>query len=597
MSLISANRLNRFWQKGIVPIITRVKTLEDKIESGDIGGGSDVTTENPVFTGSISMGRKVDTIIGKNSTAFGTAVEASGEFSHAEGWTTIASGNQSHAEGMNTKASSLCSHAEGSSTIASVQDAHAEGYGSQATGNNAHAENYQTLASGSGSHAEGQNTEASGIHSHAEGDTTKAIGEASHAEGYGSIANEFYSHAEGVSTKATGKRSHAEGNITEASGENAHVEGYQSVASGVSAHAEGFNTQATNYSTHAEGGSAKATGEVSHAEGQSTEASGAKSHAEGNSTKAIGDNSHAEGNVSQAKGISSHAEGERAWAVGTCSHAEGVSTNAGGEYSHASGYATKADNMASFVCGRYNKQLAVGTSWSSITGDVFVVGNGHDDGDRTNAFRVTYQGQVYGLQAFNSSGADYAEFIKPWGDGNPDEEDRVGYFVTIKDGLLEKANSGDYIVGITSGNPSVVGNADEDYYWRYERDEFNRIVMEDVLEKVQKVDDKGNLMFDEKTNMPIMEETGIIIKNARMKMANNYNSDLQNDYVERKDRKEWDYVGMVGVLPLRDDGSCVPGQFCKCKGDGIATVAEQRGFDTYLVIERISDNVVSVLLK
>ncbi len=210
---------------------------------------------------------------------------------------------------------------------------------------------------------------------------------------------------------------------------------------------------------------------------------------------------------------------------------------------------------------------------------------------------LIFNGNVYGLNAFNSSGADYAEFIKPWADGNPDGEDRVGYFVAVKNGFLQKAGQGDYIAGITSGNPSVVGNADEDYYWRYERDAFNRIIMEDVPEMVQQTDEDGNLMFDKKTHEPIMVETGKIIKNARMKLADGYDPSLQNSYVERKFRKEWDYVGMVGVLPVRDDGTCIPGQFCRCGAGGIATLAERRDFDAYMVIERITENIVSVILK
>ena len=238
-----------------------------------------------------------------------------------------------------------------------------------------------------------------------------------------------------------------------------------------------------------------------------------------------------------------------------------------------------------------------GGSSSNQTGDAFVIGNGTGSSTLSNALRVTYLGDILGTKAFQSSGADYAEFIKPWADGNPDNEDRVGYFVTIKDGYLHKANEGDYITGITSGNPSVVGNADEDYYWRYERDNFNRIVMEDVPETVQAADDEGKPLFDEETHEPIMVETGNIIPNARMKLAKDYDPSLQESYVERKDRKEWDYVGMLGVLPVRDDGSCIPGQFCKCKNGGIATLADEKNFNTYMVIERITENIVAVILK
>ena len=271
-------------------------------------------------------------------------------------------------------------------------------------------------------------------------------------------------------------------------------------------------------------------------------------------------------------------------------------TGASSSASHAEGYGTTASSFASHAGGKYNKGMTNSTGETDNTGDAFVIGNGTEAYTLSNAFRVTYGGAVYGLSAFNSSGADYAEFIKPWADGNPDNEDRVGYMVTIKNGLLHKANDGDYIVGITSGNPSVVGNADEDYYWRYARDEFNRFVYEDAEEEVEQLDDDGAPVLDE-NGMPVMVKTGNIIKNAHYKLAADYNPTKQNDYIERKNRPEWSYVGMVGVIPVRDDGTCEAGCFCKCGQNGIATRAESRGFDTFFVIERISDNVVSVEIR
>lgn len=293
-----------------------------------------------------------------------------------------------------------------------------------------------------------------------------------------------------------------------------------------------------------------------------------------------------------------HAEGYRTECRGQFGgHSEGNETKCNSHCSHSEGSHTSTDNYASHASGKYNKAMTGGGAESTQVGDVFVIGNGTSTTARSNALRVSYLGNIYGTKAFQSSGADYAEFIKPWADGNPDAEDRIGYFVTVKDGFLEKAAQGDLIAGITSGNPSIVGNADEDYYWRYERDEFNRIVMEDVPESIQETDEDGNLVFDEETHEPVMVETGEIIKNARMKLAKDYDPSQQEDYIERKDRKEWDYVGMLGVLPLRDDGTCLVNHFCKCKGDGIATHAAERGFDTYQVIERISDNVISVILR
>ena len=54
---------------------------------------------------------------------------------------------------------------------------------------------------------------------------------------------------------------------------------------------------------------------------------------------------------------------------------------------------------------------------------------------------------------------------------------------------------------------------------------------------------------------------------------------------------------MRGIVPVRDDGTCVEGGFCECGGNGIATYASAQGFNTYYVIERINENVVSVEVK
>ncbi len=83
---------------------------------------------NPVFTESISMGRKSGYKVGTLSTAEGDNVVAMGNYSHAEGSNTVAGGNASHAEGVNTIASGYYSHAEGYYTTATGYYSHAEGF-------------------------------------------------------------------------------------------------------------------------------------------------------------------------------------------------------------------------------------------------------------------------------------------------------------------------------------------------------------------------------------------------------------------------------------------------------------------------------------
>lgn len=338
-----------------------------------------------------------------------------------------------------------------------------------------------------------------------------------------------------------------------------------------------------------------ASGLGAAATGHSTTSSGTGSFAEGMYTKATSSAAHAEGFNTTASGQYSHAEGGWTIASGTSSHAGGENTEAAGGSSFAIGYGTYSGNFASCAVGKFNSGMAGGGASNTNIGDAFVVGNGvgSSGAGRSNALRVTYAGNVMGTRAFQSSGADYAEYFeKATGIG----EDWTGYFVTVKDGYICKADSGDYIVGVVSGNPSVIGNADEDYYWRYERDVFGRIVLEDVPELVQKKDADGNPMFDKGTHEPVMEETGSTIKDARMKLADGYDPSLQDSYVPRVDRPEWECVGMLGVIPVRDDGTCIPGQFCKCADGGIATISSGMG-GGYMVLKRVSGNVVSVIMR
>ena len=80
-----------------------------------------------------------------------------------------------------------------------------------------------------------------------------------------------------------------------------------------------------------------------------------------------------------------------------------------------------------------------------------------------------------------------------------------------------------------------------------------------------------------------------------MKVSDSYDPDAE--YIPRYLRPEWDYVGMVGVIPVRDDGTCVPGKFCKCGVDGVATFANNKDFFTYYVKERIGNNVIAAVIQ
>ncbi len=80
--------------------------------------------------------------------------------------------------------------------------------------------------------------------------------------------------------------------------------------------------------------------------------------------------------------------------------------------------------------------------------------------------------------------------------------------------------------------------------------------------------------------------------------------DASKPYVERKDRPEWSAVGMLGVLSVRDDGTCRENEFCTVAEGGIATAAdaelsivEGKIVKAYRVLERVAENVVKVVFR
>lgn len=419
------------------------------------------------------------------------------------------------------------------------------------------------------------------------------IGSSSIAFGERVIASNTRSMAFGNQSKSLGDNSFSCGAKTTASGESSFCEGRGGTASGTRSHAEGHSTTASGDYSHAEGYSTTASGDRSHAGGSSCVASGYSSHAEGSGTTASGDCSHAEGFLNKSIGKYSHTEGSGTTADGYYSHAEGSGTTAYGYFDstteftgpcHAEGYGTKA-KMYQHAQGTYNDDAkCLSNSLGASSSTAFVIGNGTPT-IRSNAARIDYNGKLWCKQAYSSTGADYAELFE-WADGNPDNEDRRGYFVTVEGKKIKKAQAGDYILGIISGNPSVIGNTDMEWYGQFMRDEFGTFIKENYKETVKEpvVDEEGNVSEVEKE---------VDVEFYRV----NPDYDPDAPYIFRLDRPEWDAVGMVGVLPIRDDGTCEVGKFCKCADGGIATLSAERGFDTYMVIERVTENIVSVILK
>jgi len=259
-----------------------------------------------------------------------------------------------------------------------------------------------------------------------------------------------------------------------------------------------------------------------------------------------------------------------------------------GTWNIVKGNKTK-DQMAKYnaVFGDQNEVLnydgcLVAGSWNNATADyqtvigfnaaptyqssenasiLFNIGNGQEeDGTLTenSAMQVDFSGNVYAGGAYKTNGADYAEYFE-WLDGNTKNQDRVGLFVTLDGDKIKLANKGDYILGVISANPSIVGNSAElDWHDKYKTDVY------------------GRLIYDESHNLILNE---------------NYNDTLE--YIPRGARKEYSKVGLLGQLVVQDDGTCKINGYCTASVNGVATKSDSG----YRVIKRIDEIHIKIILK
>ena len=167
------------------------------------------------------------------------------------------------------------------------------------------------------------------------------------------------------------------------------------------------------------------------------------------------------------------------------------------------------------ICGRAGSSLYHFAIYAS--------GGGAD-----NEFKMRGDGTASADGSWNGGGADYAEYFE-WSDGNTAAEDRRGISVVLDGDKIREAVAGEDPIGVISGNPSVVGDADIDRWkQKYLRDDFGTYVQEDY--EVQ--DDDGNTVVQQ-----------------RRKLNPDYDPD--QEYISREQRPEWDCVGLMGKLRIR----------------------------------------------
>lgn len=221
------------------------------------------------------------------------------------------------------------------------------------------------------------------------------------------------------------------------------------------------------------------------------------------------------------------------------------------------------------VFGKFNKPLA----WDDSI--ALMIGWGENDSSRKNLLvlqngntNTSDQSADGGLMTYGplKPGAnyinDFSEYFE-WFDGNPNNEDRVGYMVQLNGGKIELAESFEKCIGIISVTSAFVGNSCSlEWHGKYLKDNLGRIIHEEIDGK----------------QVP--------------KINPNYNDSLE--YVPRDRRKEWGNVGILGQILVRQDGTLEAGDYAGCL-NGIATKStDNKG---YRVLRIVDEEVALVLVK
>ena len=201
-------------------------------------------------------------------------------------------------------------------------------------------------------------------------------------------------------------------------------------------------------------------------------------------------------------------------------------------------------------------------SHSNTNAKFFGAYSSYPGGTADLEFYVRNDGNVYADNNFNSGGADYAELFE-WKDGNSSSEDRVGYSVVLDGNKIRKATDSDSassIIGVISGNPSVVGDADgETWNGQYLKDDFNRYIYKDSemytwtgIKTIGDNEEPQEIVYY-KDSLPsdVTVPKDAVTTKCKVRVLNpDYDASKKDSYETRESRKEWSYVGMMGKLRM-----------------------------------------------
>lgn len=180
----------------------------------------------------------------------------------------------------------------------------------------------------------------------------------------------------------------------------------------------------------------------------------------------------------------------------------------------------------------------------------------------------------------------------------PLQENRLGRFVTFDKNNPNKINlahDDDYIAGISTICAQDTSDDPQEWKYSYMCNEYGDLYLQKERLAV------GTKQYDQFKEMNYIRtypwEHFIRIENQYI------NKELK--YVPRTRRQEWIRVNLLGKVIVKDNGKCLPGEFCtvyngKIKelfGTAIPYDKDKNTNKKFYVLERLSENTILILNK
>lgn len=187
-----------------------------------------------------------------------------------------------------------------------------------------------------------------------------------------------------------------------------------------------------------------------------------------------------------------------------------------------------------------------------------------------NRFRIDATGAATMNGALTQNGtADYAEYFE-WEDKNLNNEERVGFFVSLYQDKIKIDNSN--VIGIVSATPSVIGDGAEEFWSKlHKRDIWGKEIYENFSGFTLSNSKDNNDIYFLSPQDKIYKEPpsggnikGILDESIKIEHLNlnnlisilkinvyNHEFDSTLEYIPRSERKEWSPIGLLGKLLVR----------------------------------------------